>query len=255
MRRTLLILVALLVLAPQAYADRLYTIELNNRSAEEMIPVLRPMLSPQSGLSGQGYLLLLRGSEEDYQRVQGILQRLDSAPQQLVIHVRQGGGGDTLRYGGEVGRDGGVRVYGDSSRRDEAIGQRVMALEGQWARIAAGHQVPITNQQITRDRHGTTIQRSTEYRDVTSGFEVRPQVSGDQVRLDIRTSRNRLASRPHGAIETQGIDTSITVRLGEWVTIGGINESSDHSGIGTIYATRGSSASSGTIQLRVELAP
>jgi len=45
-------------------------------------------------------------------------------------------------------------------------------------------------------------------------------VSGDRVTLDISAQRESL-SRAHGGVNVQGVVTTVSGRLGEWIEIGG----------------------------------
>ncbi|MGH8751996.1 MAG: hypothetical protein ACREUV_09870, partial [Burkholderiales bacterium] len=67
---------------------------------------------------------------------------------------------------------------------------------------------------------GTQVIQGTQLRDVSSGFYVRPRVSGEQVTLEVSPQRESLG--PGGNINTQRISSVVSGRLGEWMELGGV---------------------------------
>jgi hypothetical protein len=51
---------------------------------------------------------------------------------------------------------------------------------------------------------------------------VRPRITGDRVTLDISAQRESLSSQPHRGVNVQGVVTTVSGRLGEWIEIGGV---------------------------------
>ncbi|MEQ1485401.1 hypothetical protein [Methyloglobulus sp.] len=64
--------------------------------------------------------------------------------------------------------------------------------------------------------------------EATTGFEVTPRLVGQQVFLDVSPWSDRLNAQRQ--IQTQEVNTSIKATLGEWVDLGGVNESTQSSG-------------------------
>ena len=65
---------------------------------------------------------------------------------------------------------------------------------------------------------------------------------GDRVQISISSSRDRLAQGRGGVVEVQNADTRVSGRVGEWITVGGIDESASSDQRGTLrrYSTQGS---------------
>jgi hypothetical protein len=61
---------------------------------------------------------------------------------------------------------------------------------------------------------------STQYRDAASGFYVLPRLSGNRVTLEISQQRETLARGAAGAASVQGLVTTVSGRIGEWIEIG-----------------------------------
>lgn len=85
--RVVAILLCLMTCA--TWAQSLETIELENRSAEELIPILQPLLEPGGALSGQGYTLFVRTSAANLAQIRSAVERLDRKARQLLVSVRR----------------------------------------------------------------------------------------------------------------------------------------------------------------------
>jgi len=238
-------------------ASELQTFALKHRPATEIIPILQPMLGEDTAITGTGYLLIVRSNKEGLAEIARLLEQLDRAPQQLLITVEQDGAGQTARSG--IGVSGNsreprveTRLY--NSRRDgaESIGQQLRVMEGQWATIRAGSAVPQVVQRYPPSGAGTQLEQHIEYRDVESGFEVRPRIHGEQVIVDIRPFRARQTAGGGGVIEQQSLSTTVSGPLGQWLEIGGAVQSASHNEHGILYSTTGRDRENHTVRLKVE---
>src|SRR3546814_30260 len=110
--------------------------------------------------------------------------------------------------------------------------------EGYPALIQVGQSVPLTTQGT--DGYGQIYQQ-TQYRDVLRGFYATATVHGDRVQVTISSTRDRLAQGRGGVVEVQNADTRVSGRIGEWITIGGVDESASSEQQGTLrrYSTQG----------------
>ena len=82
-----LLLISTLLMADPS--SRLEVIPLHYRTAEEVIPLIRPFLSEDARISGSGFQLILRTNEKNLEEIKTILTRLDRRPERLLIEVRQ----------------------------------------------------------------------------------------------------------------------------------------------------------------------
>jgi type II secretory pathway component GspD/PulD (secretin) len=234
----------------------LEVIPLRYRQAAEVIPIIQPMLAREGSVSGYQGQLVVRTTPTNLEEVRRILAALDTAPRQLLITVRESTaversrsqadisanvGGDHARVvippagsdprGGSVvvgGGDDRVRVHALEGRSVESDSgtQTVRVMEGREAFVRAGQSAPVRERQVQRSVvGGKVVERvveSTQYRDVASGFYVLPRLSGDRVMLDISQQREALRSTS-GAASVQGVVTTVSGRVGEWIEIGGVD--------------------------------
>ena len=253
--RTLLTLLLLLpLLGHQAYAE-INFVTLKHRNAETLIPLLRPVLDEGVRISGKGPTLIVNSKPWQLEELRPLIEQLDTPLQSLMINVIQGDSDNHATLQGDVSGTTArpsVRVYGTKKKERAAVSQQLRVIEGQWATISAGESIPVAEKITRHSRHGTTTQQSIKYKDVQSGFEVRPQISGETVTLEIRPFRAKHAKGGAGVIEQQQITTTVSGRLGEWITVGGIEQQQQQSALGTVYSNEKKRSATHKVKLRVE---
>jgi hypothetical protein len=96
----------------------------------------------------------------------------------------------------------------------------------------------------------------TDYREISSGFDVLPRVNADRVVLEISAQQERLVDPNTGSASVQRASTTIAGRLGEWIDLGGMASSLDDQRTSTGIASGGRHASTRsdqkTIAVKVE---
>ena len=110
---------------------------------------------------------------------------------------------------------------------DDNISQQVRAMSGKPAYISVGVSRPLPRQQITTSPGGVIRTYSTDYDHVASGFYVTPRVNGNRVTLEISTQRQQ-PTRGYG-VESSQLSTIVSGNIGEWISLGGSDESSSRS--------------------------
>lgn len=242
-------------------------IQLNYRTADDVMPVVQSVLGYDGRASAHGNQLIVNAPPEKLQELKDVLQQLDTRPRRLLISVdtsdanyvdergyrvdgSASAGNVEIQTGrGEVnGRDQ-VRIIRHSTSSRGGGTQQVQATEGYPALIQVGQSVPLTTTSV--GPYGG-VYNDTQYRDVTRGFYVTARLSGDIVQVTIDSHNDRVSQSRQGAIDIQSTSTRVSGRLGEWMTIGGANQSGQSSQSGTLqrYSTRGQDDT--TVRLKVE---
>jgi type II secretory pathway component GspD/PulD (secretin) len=265
-------------------STELEIIDLKNRTADEIIPMIKPFAGAGGTVTGQGYKLIVKAQPANMAEIKKIVAQLDGASQQLIISVQQGGtrtesgsgagisghvnsGDVSARVPSQTPSRGGATIIGSNDdskikariysnkKNDDTTGiQRIRTLEGEAAFIQAGQAVPLPQRTVTSDRYGTIVQDTIEYKNVTTGFYVIARVSGDNVSLHISPQQERLSRGGHGHIDVSRADTTVRGRLGEWIDIGGVNQDSRSERSGTLSYSQNSISTTHNILLKVELA-
>lgn len=203
----------LALFAPAVFAQvTLEVISLRHRTADQVIPILRPLLEPGGALSGQFNQLIVRTSPGNLAQIRAALDAIDRPIRRLVISVRF----DTAQDSRSV--------------LDERVDQRMQVLEGGQAYISTGE--------------------SRIYGQAGTGFAVMPRVSGSNVTLDIASQQE--AFTRGGAIQGQRAVSTVSGRLGEWFELGGASSSSARSDSGILSARERTAVGERRIWVKVE---
>jgi type II secretory pathway component GspD/PulD (secretin) len=227
----------LLAISASALADT-QVLPLNNRTSDELLPVARNFLGQDGRVSAYGNQLVVNAAPDKIDALRNLLSQLDVAAKRLLISVDTSDSNNSGTNGYSVNGQGQGRVinYGTANRTGGV--QQVQASEGVPALIQVGESVPLTTTQP--DVYGRP-QMQTQYRNVTQGFYVTASVTGDTVHLNISTNNDRVSERSPDVVKVQSTDTQVSGRLGEWITLAGINEQSqlNQQGYTRNYATQG----------------
>lgn len=227
-----------LFLLGSACANELEIINLKHRSAEELLPIIRPLLGQDEMISGMNYQLILRASPRNIEQIRGLLEGIDTVPRSLKITVMQNVDSDTVArltdVSGRLGRHvriGNVdsvsaRIVSTRTLEDDRKSQQIRVLEGNRALVRSGQSVPV--QQTVQTAWGTQV--TTRYQDVESGFYVLPRVQGERVTLEITAKNDTLSTNQNAgtypSTRIQNASTTLSGRLGEWMSVGGTGQHS-----------------------------
>src|SRR6185312_11152094 len=86
----LLLACCFLLLLPAARAQQVVeVITLGYRQAEEVIPIVRPLLAPGGTVTGINNRLVVRTTSANLAEIKQVLSAVDARPRQLMISVRQ----------------------------------------------------------------------------------------------------------------------------------------------------------------------
>jgi type II secretory pathway component GspD/PulD (secretin) len=269
--KRLCIVFGLVVLVSAVRADTFSTLQLQNRPAEEVIPIIKPMLGADDAITGEGFKIFLRSSPETLALVRNMIDVLDTPAKILQVSVFQGSerelgelavdariqiesGDASVDIGsGAAGNDdpGGSITYSTTngsasingvrtqkSLRDNPIHQ-VRVTEGTEAYIETGERIPYF---YGAARIGPgAVAGGVEYKNATTGFYVLPRVRGNSVVLDISPYKSLPSNTGRDNVDTLSAGTTITGRVGQWLLVGGITEqlARTQSATGTTVRTHG----------------
>jgi type II secretory pathway component GspD/PulD (secretin) len=248
------LLAALLSPAVGAQQMKIEVIPLSYRTVQDVIPVLEPLLAPGGTITGMNNQLVVKTTPQNLEEIMGVLQTIDRRLRRLMIAVRQDRGFQTAGSEqslsgrgtpGDVtieqddtrrGRDGLTTTIGDEdgdyvrhrivaneAQADDLNTFRVQGVEGQPSFIQAGTSVPIRYSTVNARPGGAIIQEGVEYHDATSGFYVVPQLHGDGVTLLVSPFMSDVLPGRVPSFSVQNVETTVTGRLGEWISLGGID--------------------------------
>ncbi|WP_339466180.1 secretin N-terminal domain-containing protein [Pseudomonas lurida] len=226
------LLTALLLTASLSAVADTEVVNLSNRTSADLLPVAQNFLGKDGTVTAYGNQLIVNADPAKIQDLRALLSQLDTPTKRLLITV------DTNENNQQNSGDSQTRIisYGTTSR-DGGV-QQIQASEGVPALIQVGQSVPLTTTQ--QDSYGR-LQNQTQYRNVTQGFYVTASVTGETVHLAISTNRDRMSQERPDVVNVQSTDTTVSGRLGEWITLAGINRETqaDKSSTTRSYSTQG----------------
>lgn len=284
LRRWFLLILAVCTLPAGMAAAGEQTVQVYNvrhQLADDLLQPLSAVLQADESIRAYHQQLIVNASPPGQQAVAQLLAELDKPLRNLMITVRNlrsgnstdnntavsggirtgevylGTGGPVYhdgpdRQGGITVRHDGVRIHSQHETRQTANRQEqtLRVIEGQPAWISTGEDMPYRSV----DERGYPV---TSYHSADRGFYVNARLTGDRVQLDITTSNDRPATASHqrrqGIINTERLETTISGGIGEWISLGGLQQqdSSHADGI----SDRRSRAGSTTGDILVKVVP
>lgn len=248
------------ICAPISIAEsmKIEMIPMKNRMVEDVIPIIKPLIIKGGTVTGMNNQLILKTTPSNIELIKSILEQIDNAPRKLLISVKRNNdnefnkeeGGFSIKYDSknikiespDTGEQGIIiqsgRNDGDVIRYRKSIEQNqeqesnifyVNALEGNPAFINTGQLIPVRSQTTVATSGTTVVQENIGYHNINSGFYVTPKLQGDNVVLTISPKYAELNKNEKNVINVQNVSTTVHGRLGKWISIGGVNQSSNNS--------------------------
>ena len=233
---------------------QLEVIPLQYRMVDDVIHIIRPLVAPGGTVTGMNNQLVVKTTPSNISEIKQILTRIDRAPRKLIITVKQNIDGNshlredslTGKYGSDnvqinAGHDHSneglsisvgdknsnvrYRTLNSTASADDRNTFKVQALEGRPAFIKMGQSIPVDTSTAYVTRHGVVVNQSTDYYETRSGFYVLPRLNGNQVTLLAATELSSVQPSSHPTANVQGVETTVTGRLGQWMELGVIDQS------------------------------
>ena len=286
MSRILTLTIALISIAAAVHSAEmiLEVIPLKHRLVSDIVPTLQALVAEGGAVTGMNDQLIIRTTPENMADLKNVLAALDAKLKQLRITVSQDidahsqlrenelsariTGGDVQARVGRPRRGPGASItYGDGDNHlqyrnfntqgvhDADNTHFVHAVEGSPAFISAGKSVPLPEHSAVLTPYGAAVHESITYRDVGSGFFVLPRVAGDRIHLEISPFAENLNRSGGGLIDSRGLSTTVSGRLGEWIPLGGAAQAFNDSTSGTLYSTRRQDSDVYDVWVKVEVLP
>ena len=231
--------------------------------------MLEPLVGRAGSVTAFGNRLIVKAAPAAMREIKDLVAKLDVVPRSLWITVRQSREVETS--GRQVGASGGVVVerrdgrttttrtevhgafgQGSSSERGQDV-QQLRAVEGRPAQIHVGREVPVPQAVVVPGPAGPEVARGSVYQEADTGFSVTPWLSGDFVTLEIRTRGDRIDDA--GRVDYQQLKATVNGRLGEWISLGGLDRTETTSDRGLLSRSSARFAELRNVSLKVEEVP
>ena len=254
-------LVCALWIAPaqQTHAadPELHVIALKHRLADEVVPLVRPLLAPGESVTGMDSRLIVRAAAHSFAQIERVLAEIDTPRRNLRISVRHTGESEHLQesqgVSGDVRRgntrivvtnanrgtsgvtvqgsvpSGAVQIHSErrtTTTRDNST-QNLTVLDGGRAFLRVGESIPQVQPFLVLVGNRLSVVTGIQYYDVTTGFEVEPRILGERVQLAVTPRLAFRSSQGAQTVNFQELRTVLMVKPGEWVDLGGAVESAN----------------------------
>lgn len=245
-------------------------ITLQHRLAEDILPSVLPLVTADGTISGMQNHLIIRTSSENMAEIEQIIATLDVARQNIKITVRRQANTNISDSNTNISahkRIGNVEIItGDDpksskngahiqlddkqSRTQSSSDQLINVADGAHAFISIGQSVPFTQEWVTLTRRYISVQRTTEFIDITTGFSVRPRSIGKQIEIEITP---RVAQLNHNdIIYFEALATTVRLSRGEWLDLGSMMQQKDEVSRAILSWQRNSQSQNNQIFIRID---
>lgn len=250
----------------QAQVD-LEVLPLKSRSAEQVLPILLPLLEPGGGLTAVNQQLFLRASSRNREEIRRVLALIDVPARSLLIRVSKSRSlvdserGVSAAAHVTVGRQAqaslaksATRVWDTRRATGDDESQMIRVEEGSRAFIQIGQSLPLRLPVRAISPSGAMEAGTVYYQEIGRGFYVQPRLVGDRVTLEISLQTETVNTSAHGVdrIAVQRLGTTVSGRLGEWIGIGGNSRQTSGRETGTWQLSTRELDNASTLWLRVD---
>lgn len=257
-----------------SHADTIHHFDLQTRTADEIIPILEPLLRQNESISGTGFLLFIQTSNQRATELKQLIESIDqrgktlrisvTSDETLVAHENtiqasvQVNSGDARVIVGQPDRNQNtnITISGKYATRNTENNktQFINLEEGASAYVAKEtlRFIPV-NTFISNGRGISAIQ-STEVNVRSDGFYVEARTIDEQhatIKIQSFASGNQNDRRFED--EQLSANTTLRASLGQWVELGGIGESNATTSGGILSRTRRNEDRFNRIFLKVEV--
>jgi len=235
--------------AARAEGPRVEVYKAANRTAAELLPLAETAMAGEGSAvldSGTNSIVLM-GPRSAVERSLALLRQQDQRRRTVVmryeskrveelaaeqIRIEWSAGGGSVRVGNVLFPGGrtGVRVSGGAvrSQGEDAFAGILRVMDGEAGHIGSGRSVPVHSR--------GAFTSSTTFVTAEQGFTARPRIlAPDRVQVEIAPSDDSVDDR--GRVELTGASTTVTVKPGETLALGGISRSSDQQSAGSRVIT------------------
>ncbi len=242
MLRPLVLCLLLASIVVQAQHTAMEVAPLYNRPASHLQPIISPLLEQSERVIANGSSLIIKATPSRLEALKDLITQLDTPLKTLTITVLQ----TRTKTARSLNAAADTSLSTPAQRPSKLSGHisgrfaqtegfknldqshLLKTLEGHTASIRTGKVFLMQNISNADSRHHQPlISRNTQLIAANTGFTLLPRLTGNQVTLQISPWSDKL--NPNGVFNNHQAHTTIRVKLGEWVEIGGMNQYSQSS--------------------------
>jgi len=247
----ILVLVTLSLICGLVLADnKIETIQLNHRLAEEVLVEIQPFLPAEATARAANELIILKASPKVISEIKLLIDQLDTPAQSLTIKVLRTDEALSDNQRSQIDTDIDVnernsaaavtiRNWSTSNYRNGNQQYQARGIAGRPIMINTGKALPQKEQVLLLNSHGDlAVQTNTTYIDIYNGFQAIANIlPNHQVSVEIYPQFASF-SKQNGGIAKSEMYTNISGPLGTWLEIGQVSNDKNMASLGgTHYQT------------------
>jgi hypothetical protein len=228
-------------------ASNYQTYVIHTYGGEALLPAVRQQLAG-TGSTAAVYQdrLILRATPSGYQTVQQLLAQIDGVPQAVTVAVRvgkQGNSAGSIQQNRIIINNNGIQGYGNYGNQTQSSQgssfYQVQTLSGKPASISTSTLLSLAQPLLIQQRSAynrpstlIVIQGQTLVT-ASQGIAVTPRLlPNGQVQVSLNQVEEQLTNNRRAPIDSQRLNTTVTLPKGQWITIGSIRQNNQGSGSG-----------------------
>ena len=255
-------------------SDSIHYFDLKNRPADEVMPLIRPLLQESEAMSGDGYQLFIKARANRIEEIENLISAVDQASKIFRISVTSDeyaainennvnasikieSGDAQVNVGKYPRKDPGVTVNIDTRNTENKSDktQFIQVQEGKPAYISKENlRISPVYSYVQRPNGNFLIEHNRLSSSKQDGFYVVARsADGKTANISIQSAASSSQTYQGYGQEQTYIDTSLRVRLGEWFEIGGNTESRNSESKGVLHRTKKNEERYNKIFVKIEL--
>lgn len=269
---TLLLVSMSMWIKPVSAGTEFKIFTLQHRFASDLLPMVATMVGADGTASGIDNQLIIRAQPERMREIEALVSQMDAARVNRRISVSTSShiqsqqerteasgkvkigrvmvGNDRRAQNSNRPNTGNIDIERNTSNIQQNSNQFINVLDGERAFIRVGQLVPFTQEWVTITRRYVQVDRFTDWREVATGFAVRPRTLGNEVELEITPRIARMNNQ--GFIDFEELTTVIRTPLGSWVDIGGTMQQNDEVSRKILGIQNSSSQQNSSLSVKVD---
>jgi hypothetical protein len=273
--KKLITILMLVIITPALFAsDSIHYFDLKNRPADEVMPLIRPLLLDTEAMSGDGYEIFIKAPANRIEEIESLISAVDRASITFRISVTS----DEYAAVNESNVDASIQIEsGDSQvnvgrypRKDPGVTVNIdtrntqnKSDKTQFVQVQEGKPAYISKENLRITPIYSYVQRPNgnfliEHNRLSPGkqdgfYVVARSADGKTANISIQSAASSSRTYQGYGQEQTYVDTNIRVRLGEWFEIGGNTDSRSNESKGILYRTKKNEERYNKIFVKIEL--
>ena len=261
-----------MAVVPDVCRAETVVIPVHYRSAAEVLPIVKGILSPTGSVTfaDSVHSLVVTDTDVSIQQLRTFLETFDKPPRQVRIRLKfqektasqyravagrgkVSGKGWSVSTGGKA--EDGIEIRADDRKESEQRTSEhlLVTTSGSPAYFFTGIEVPYKQQWINFCRQYASCPETVEFRRIETGMEILPVIIGERANIEITPRISQVQTGDlQGVIRFTRSSIQLSISLGQWVEIGGTQQAGNEVLSAIIGSGRGKEHSSLSMLLMVE---